>query len=136
MMSLVDRVNRTQKTLDVFKGRQFVDWKVDCVQLIGTHAKHMGKRIKLPKYKDAKSAADAMRSLGFKTLSEAMDANFTRIPPANVLVSDIVETPGGNGFSSLMVALGNGRALGFHEDIPHCDVLQPLLISGAWRIGD
>jgi hypothetical protein len=34
-----------------------------------------------------------------------------------------------------MVAVGNGRTLGFHEDIPHCDILQPLIISGAWRIG-
>lgn len=136
MMNLVDRVNRTQKTIDVFKGKQFVDWKVDCIQLIGTHARHMGKRVKLPKYNDAKSAADAMRSLGFKTLSEAMDANFTRIDPGKVLVSDIVETLGTNGFSALMVALGNGRTLGFHETIPHCDVLQPLIISGAWRIGD
>jgi hypothetical protein len=35
-----------------------------------------------------------------------------------------------------MVALGNGRVLGFHEEVPHADVLQPVMISGAWRIGD
>jgi hypothetical protein len=50
------------------------------------------------------------------------------------MTGDIVEMPGSNGFSSLSIAVGNGRVVGFHEDIPHCDILQPLLISGAWRI--
>ena len=133
-MNLIERVEAAQKTVDAFKGRAFEDGKTDCIQLVLRHARHMGKRIKVPRYGDLKSASNTLRTLGFKTLGEALDRHFTRIEPSQVLAGDVVEVPGENGFSSLMVAVGNGRALGFHQDIPHCDILQPLLISGAWRI--
>jgi hypothetical protein len=81
-----------------------------------------------------KSAADVLRRMGFSTLGEAMDAHFKRIQPVEIMAGDIVESLGSNGFSGLMVAVGNGRTLGFHEDIPHCDILQPLIVSGAWRV--
>lgn len=131
----VKRMRATQRTVDKFKGRVFRDGSVDCVQLVKLHVKHLGKPLKVPPYSDLKGAAAAMKQLGFKTLAGAMDAHFTRIEPSAVLLGDIVEMPGGNGFSSLSIAVGNGRVLGFHEDIPHCDILQPVMISGAWRIG-
>lgn len=134
MMNLYERMIRTQKTVDLWKGRPFKDGTGDCMQLIKAHARHMGKPLKVPKYKDTKSAAAALRKAGFKTLGQAMDAHFTRIEPSHVLVSDIVEMPGANGFTGLTVAVGNGRVLGFHEEVPHADILQPVLISGAWRI--
>lgn len=133
-MNLLERVQATQRTVDAFKGRVFKDGTVDCVQLIVKHAGYMGVHIKVPPYGDNASAAAALRQLGFTTLGAAMDHYFDRIQPHDVLASDIVEVPGQNGFSSLMVAVGNGRALGFHEEIPHCDILQPVLISGVWRI--
>lgn len=131
---LVRRMEATQKTVDLCKGKAFVEWQNDCVKLVARHAKHMGKPIKVPRYKDAKSAAAALRLLGAATLGEALDRWFKRIEPSQVLMGDIVEMPGANGFSGLTVAVGNGRVLGFHEDIPHCDILQPVVISGAWRI--
>jgi hypothetical protein len=88
----------------------------------------------VPRYGDWSSAASALRTLGFATLGEAMDAHFKRIENHSILAGDIVEMPGGNGFSGLTIAVGNGRVIGFHEEIPHCDILQPLMISGAWRI--
>jgi hypothetical protein len=94
----------------------------------------MGRPIKVPPYRDLKGAAAALRKLGFKTLSEALDAHFTRIGAQDVLLGDVVEGPGANGFSSLGVALGGGRALGFHEEVPHADIVQPTLVTGAWRI--
>lgn len=133
-MDLVKRVAATEKTVAAFKGKTFHPGPADCVKLVLVHATHMGKRIKVPKYGSWKSAAAAMRALGFSTLSEAMDHHFTRIEPVKVLAGDIVEMPGGNHFSALSVAVGNGRVLGFHESIPHCDILQPVMISGAWRI--
>lgn len=133
-MDMIKRMEATQRTVDAFKGRTFDDRKADCIRLIGCHARHMGRRIKIPAYRDASSAAKALRAAGFKTLGEAMDKHFTRIDRTKVLMSDIIEMPGSNGFSSLAVAVGNGRVLGFHEDVPHCDILQPLMISGAWRI--
>lgn len=134
-MNLLERMKRTQRTVDLWKGRPFKDGTGDCVQLVKAHARHMGKPLKVPSYKDTKSAGAALKKLGFRSLGEALDARFERIEPSRVLVGDIVETPGTNGFSSLHVAVGNGRSLGFHEDIPHADILQPVLISGAWRIG-
>lgn len=134
-MNLIQRATRTQKTVDIWKGRPFSDGKFDCVQMVKAHARHMGRPIKIPRYHDVKEAAAALRELGHPSLGEALDARFTRIATAQILVGDLVETLGQNGFSSLMIAVGNGRTLGFHEDIPHCDILQPLIISGAWRIG-
>jgi hypothetical protein len=133
-MDLVKRMLATQKTVDTFKGRAFRDGRSDCVQLILAHSRHMGRPIKVPKYRDVKGAAGVLKKLGFKTLAEAMDHHFTRIDVSRVLAGDIVEMPGANGFSGLTVSVGNGRVLGFHEDIEHCEILQPLLISGVWRI--
>jgi hypothetical protein len=134
-MNLIQRATRTQKTVDLWKGRPFGEGKVDCVQLVKAHARHMGGPIRIPRYHDVREAAAALRELGHKSLGEALDARFHRIATAQILVGDIVETLGSNGFSALMVAVGNGRTLGFHDDIPHCDILQPLIITGAWRIG-
>lgn len=133
-MDLVKRIAATQATVDAFKGKEFTEGKCDCVQLVLAHARHMGRRIKVPRYGDNKSAAAAIRELGFKTLGQAMDHHFRRIERHQIMAADIVEVPGENGFSSLMVAVGNGRTIGFHQDIPHADILQPVLISGAWRI--
>jgi hypothetical protein len=125
----------TQKTVDQFKLRQYSDGKCDCIQIAIAHAARFGRKIVIPKYGDVESAARALRKLGFRTLGEAMDKHFERIDPQYRQLGDFVETPGMNGFSSIMVDVGNGRALGFHEDIPHCDILQPILISGAWSVG-
>lgn len=135
MSRLLEIVNATQKTVDTFKGRDFVDGKADCIQLALTHARHMGVKISIAAYGDNASAAAVLRGLGFTTLGQAMDHFFTRIHPSQVMVGDFVETPGGNGFSSIMVATGNGDAVGFHESIPFADILHPVMISGAWRIG-
>jgi hypothetical protein len=134
-LNLLERMQATQKTVDAFKGKPFVDWRRDCIKLMGAHAKHMGHPVRLPKYNSAKTAAAAMKKLGFRTLADAMDANFTRISPDKVLLSDIVEMPGSNGYSSLAVAVGGGRAIGFHEELATADIIHPVLISGAWRIG-
>lgn len=133
-MNLVKRVAATQKTVDRMKGKTFHPGASDCVKLVLIHARHMGKRIAIPKYGSWKSAASTLRVLGFASLSEAMDHHFRRIEAHQVLAGDIVEMPGGNGFSGITIAVGNGRVLGFHEDIPHCDILQPVMISGVWRI--
>lgn len=135
-MNLIERVRATQKTVDAFKGREFKEGKADCIQLVLRHARHCGRKIKVERYSDWKGAAKVLRGLGFKTLGQAMDHHFERIEPFQVMAGDYVEVPGTNGFSSLMVAVGNGRAIGFHEDVPHADILQPVIISGAWRVAD
>lgn len=134
-MNLLERMQATQKTVDAFKGKRFTDGRFDCVQLVKVQARNMGRRIKVPPYSSPKGAAAAMRKMGFASLSGAMDHLFTRIDPREVLLGDIVEMPGQNGFSSLSIAVGGGRAIGFHEDLETADIIHPVMISGAWRIG-
>lgn len=134
-MDLLQRMRATQKTVDRFKGQLLVWGTYDCGQMVVRHAAYAGIKIKLPRYGDRESAAAVMKQMGWRTLADAMDEHFQRLEPAKVLMGDIVEMPGGGGFSALTVAVGNGRVLGFHEDIPHADILQPLLISGAWTLG-
>lgn len=133
-MDLLKRMKATQRTVDRFKGVDMVIGTVDCVQLAAAHASHMGRKIKLPRYTDFESGGRALRAMGYRTLAEAMDAHFTRIQPAEAIMGDYIEMPGGNGFSALSVAVGNGRVIGFHESIAHADILQPKIVSGAWRI--
>ena len=133
-MNIIERVNATQKTVDKFKGREFCEGKSDCIQLVLLHARHCRRRITIPKYHDWESAARVLRKLGFRTLGQAMDHYFTPIKPVEVMTGDIVEMPGLNGFSGITIAVGNGRVLGFYEEVPHADILQPLIITGAWRI--
>lgn len=133
-MDLLERMRATQKTVDRFKGKVMQWGRYDCAQLVIAHTRHAGRKIKLPPYEDRLGAARALKQMGFATLAEGMDALFTRIDPARAIMGDFVEMPGGEGFSALTVVVGNGRVLGFHEDIPHADILQPLLISGAWSL--
>jgi hypothetical protein len=134
-VNLIERARATQKTVDLFKGKVFDDGKFDCIQMVVAHARHAGKRIRIPAYGDVTSAAAVLRELGFRTLGEAMDAHFDRILPTTVLLGDYIEMPGGNGFSSLSIVVGNGRVLGYVEGVPHADILQPVMISGAWSLG-
>lgn len=135
MLSLLERMAAAQKTVDRFKGKPLVWGRFDCIQIVVSHARHAGRKIKVPKYGDNISATRGLKEMGFSTLAEAMDAHFERIDPARVMMGDFVEMPGSDGFTALTVALGNGRVLGFHEDIDHADILQPLMISGAWNLG-
>ena len=133
-MDLLKRMYATQATVDQFKEKAF-DWGTyDCGQLVVAHAANCGRKIVVPPYGDKVGAARSLREAGWGTLHNAMDVLFTPIEPASAIMGDFVELPGGDGFSCLTVAVGNGRVLGFHADIPHCDILQPVLISGAWSI--
>jgi hypothetical protein len=41
-VNLIQRATRTQKTVDIWKGRPFSDGTGDCVQLVKAHARHLG----------------------------------------------------------------------------------------------
>jgi hypothetical protein len=103
---MVRRVAAAQATLDKFKGRP-------C----------------------ALGAKKALKRLGYDTLAEAMDGNgFERIPPAAAVVGDVIEMPGLEGPGALAVALGNGRAVAYHEDAIGAVVVQPSQMLAAWRV--
>jgi hypothetical protein len=134
-VNLFEVMEATQKTVDSFKGRRFEWGKADCVQMAITHICNLGgKRIRVPDYGDIESGVRAMRALGFSFLSEALDKHCTPIDPQNHLMGDFIELPGGSGFSSISVDVGNGRVLCFHESIDTCEILEPLMIMGAWRV--
>jgi hypothetical protein len=134
-MNLIERMEATQKTVDMFRCKDFAPGKFDCVQMWLAQRRHAGlKKIRIPPYGDWESAAKSMRAMGVSSLSEGLDKYHPRIDPHNVLMGDFIEGPGSNGFSALMLVVGNGRVLGFHEDISFAEILQPLMISAAWTL--
>jgi hypothetical protein len=137
-MEMVRRAAAAQATLDKFKGKPFHFGSMDCAQLVAFHLRKMGHKPKLAKagrYSSALGAKKALKRLGYETLAEAMDGNgFERIPPAAAIVGDVIEMPGLEGPGALAVALGNGRAVAYHEDAIGAVVVQPSQMLAAWRV--
>lgn len=133
------RVAAAQSTLDAFKDKPFRFGTRDCVRMMAHHLRQMGHSVRLPpsgSYASARSAAKALRARGFADLEAAMDSfGFMRIPPAAAIAGDALLLAGdGLIGGALVVALGNGRVLGFHEDAVGAAVLQPDEYLAAWRI--
>lgn len=133
---LIQRRDAAQATLDRFNGRPFVWGETDCVRLAAWHVRRMGHKTKLAKggaYKDEAGARKALAKVGFRSLEKAVDAHgFARIAPAAAIVGDLVGIEAGGDWPALFVALGNGRLLGFHEDV--CRIVKPVLLVTAWRV--
>ncbi len=134
---MMTRVAATQATVDRFKARPFRYGSNDCARMVAFHLKRLGLKVSLAKagsYRSALGATRALKRLGHDSLAEAIDAmGLTRIAPAAAVVGDIVELPGEAPFGALTVAVGNGRVLGFHEDLVGADILQPREYLAAWR---
>jgi hypothetical protein len=132
------RRNAAQATLDQFKDKPYRLGQRDCVRMAAAHLRRLGYSIKLPpadSYRSNKSALNALHSRGFSDLLEAVDAHgLERIAPAAAVVGDIIAVPGEGDFgAALHVALGNGRTVGYHQDLIGAGVLQPLEYLAAWR---
>jgi hypothetical protein len=132
------RTRAAQATLDEFKGKAFRLGDRDCVRMVAAHLRRLGYRIKLPakgSYRTVKSARKALAARGFADLVAAVDGHgLERIAPAAAVVGDIIACPGTDDFGpALHVALGNGRTVGFHEDLIGAGVLQPVEYVTAWR---
>lgn len=137
MSPLERRAKAAQATLDSFRGKPFRWGSRDCGRMVSFHLRKLGVRVKAPpagSYRSAFAAKRELNKLGFKSLAELLDAHFERIPPAAALVGDVVEMPGADGLSGLAVALGNGRVVAYHEDCAGAEVVQPLMMSAAWRL--
>ena len=138
--ALVRRVKASQVTRDEWAERPWRMGQADCVRMTASHLRRMGYSVKLPpegSYRTVKSAQKKLQEKGFTSLADAMDQlGFPRIAPAAALVGDIVEMPSEiDQLGTLVVALGNGRVLGWHEDAPAgACVLQPVDWIAAWRI--
>jgi hypothetical protein len=64
------------------------------------------------------------------------DAHFERIAPAAAWPGDLIEIPAEerNPLGCFMVALTNGRAVGYVDGAIGAAVLQPLEYVAAWRV--
>ncbi|WP_230770713.1 DUF6950 family protein [Sphingomonas sp. Leaf4] len=138
MSRMIRRQQATQAAVDRFQGKPFEWGRYDCVRLAAFMLREMGHRPGLGRagsYKTAKGAVGALRRAGYATLAEAMDGlGLQRIPPAAALPGDIVMVPSDGAWSgSLMVAVGNGRTIGWAEGLEAADVFQPVAFVAAWR---
>lgn len=137
MSPLERRAKAAQATLDHFRGKPFKLGTRDCGRMVDYQLKRLGVRVKAPaagSYRTAIAAKRELNKLGYKSLADLLDTHFERIPPAAALVGDVIEMPGAEGLSGLAIALGNGRVVAYHEDCDGAEVLQPLMMSAAWRV--
>lgn len=97
-MTLLERVERTQRTIDEFFGQPFRWGRADCGILAGRHLENMGFTTRLSearRYTTEIGARRAMTALGCSSMEDFIDAyGFERIPPAMALPGDIVGFPG------------------------------------------
>ncbi|MDQ2764754.1 MAG: hypothetical protein M3Y22_15155 [Pseudomonadota bacterium] len=139
---MIEAIRRRQVATDAiarFRGVPLAFGTADCARL-GTFVLYgMGHRSPLAqamRYRTAGGAGRALRKRGFDTLLAAIDSiGLGRIPPAAALPADLIMLPGEDVFGgSLTMAVGNGRVLGYHEDMPGAEILQPAEYLAAWRL--
>jgi hypothetical protein len=134
----VRRQRAAQATLEQFRDRAFKLGTRDCVRLAAAHLRRLGYQVKLPasgSYCSVRAAAKKLEERGFADLLEAVDAHgLERIAPAAAVVGDVLAMPAEGPFGcGLVVALGNGRVVGYHQDLTGAGVLQPTEYITAWR---
>lgn len=139
MSEMLRRQRAAQATVDRFRSVPFAYGKNDCARLAAFVLRQMGHKPGLAKagsYSSALGAARALKRLGHDDLASALDAlGLLRIPPIAVLPGDLIMVPGEGPFGgAIAMAVGNGRVLGYHEDLDGADILQPVQFVGAWRL--
>lgn len=129
---MLRRRNAAQATLNAFEGKAFSMGHVDCVRMAAHHLRLLGYKVRLPAkgtYRTIRSGKRQLAARGFGTLAEAVDSTgLVRKAPAGMIVGDIAVMEDRDGIGGLVIALGNGRVLGFHEDLlgKGALVLQPV----------
>lgn len=134
---MIRRTEAVEATIARFKDKPLQYGNDDCIRMISFCLRKLGVRTPLLKagsYSSAAGAARAMKRMGVKNLIEGVDLlGLPRIPPALALPADVMALEGPAG-PALVVALGNGRVLGFYEGADNaCVVLQPHQYLAAWR---
>jgi hypothetical protein len=139
VIEMIRRQQAAQAAVDRFKGQPWQLGKNDCVRLAAFVLRKMGHKPQLGKAGTYTTGAGALRALnraGFSGLAEALDAlGLERIAPAAARVADIIMIPGDPTLGgALTIAVGNGRVLGFHEDLESAEIMHPIQFLGAWRL--
>lgn len=138
---MVRRVAVAQATLDEWRDKPFRLGRRDCARMVAWHLRKMGHPVRLPpsgSYATAKSAKAALAERGHADLLAALDSfGFARIPPAAARPGDVLaipSLPGEEDIGCLMVALSNGRAVGYVDGVDGATTVQPLEYVAAWRV--
>ncbi len=139
MIEMIRRQQAAQAAVDRFKGEPWELGKNDCVRMAAFVLRKMGHRPQLGKagsYKTGAGSLLALKRAGYDTLAAALDGlGLERVAPAAARVADIVMIPGEAPLDgALTIAVGNGRVLGYHEDLVGADILQPVQFIAAWRL--
>lgn len=145
MNTMLKRAAATQACMERFAYRTVAPGVRDCGKL-SAHALHkQGRSAKLlngTRGRTWDGAIRYVRSLGFETLIQLMDAQLgvtpeDRIPPAAALPGDIVALPVAEDDPfgcSLSVALDNGRVLALNPLSRLIEPMTPHLFVCAWRV--
>jgi hypothetical protein len=139
MIEMIKRQQAAQAAVFRFKGKPWQLGKNDCVRMAAFVLREMGHRPQLGKAGSYKTGAGAMLALkraGHDSLAAALDAlGLERIAPAAARVADIIMIPGEAPLDgALTIAVGNGRVLGYHQDLAVAEIMQPLEFVAAWRL--
>jgi hypothetical protein len=133
------RVAAAQKTVDRFKDQPFQWGRFDCFQLVAFHCRVAGRPLKaapkIGRYASLLTGVKRLRKLGYHDIPALLDGVFERIAPAAALAGDIIQMPSeDDDVGGVTVCVGNGRVIGYHEDVVGACILQPLEMKAAWRV--
>lgn len=133
------RVKATTKTQARYEGRAFHWGKAaTCAHMLRYHARNMGRSLPaVPRFRSMRGAHKALEGMGFESLVELLDSLFERIPPARMVVGDIMALNGDAGFHALLIKGDRSKFLGWHESAPDCQFVDVENIGeavGAWRL--
>jgi len=112
------RAYAAEQTIKKFQWVPFKPGEFDCVKMAIFHLRKAGcpAKFKTPlNYKSIPSGHAMLRKMGFKSLSEYLDANFEKIAPASALVGDIIEMESEHPLGALTIYIGNGATFGWHN---------------------
>lgn len=138
-MDLFERRTATLRTLQRFTGHPFTWGKYDCGKMLISHLREMGHRPRIGpggSWRNPVGLARFLRRHGGSGAACLDGWGLPRIPPATVLVGDILEMAGEPPFGAFAVALDNGRGriMGYHEDEEGLAVAQAIDVLNAWRV--
>lgn len=134
---LLRRRDAAQATLDRFGDVPFAWGSHDCGRMLCFHLRAIGHEVRLAGvggYTTAIGARRALTRLGYGSLAAALDDRYPRIAPAETIVGDVLALPSTGPLDAIAIALGNGRALAYHESLAGAVVVQPVEMLAAWSV--
>lgn len=135
--SLVRRVAAAQAIHDRVRGKPHRWARNDCGRMVGLHARNLGYKLELPRLDAYRTPAGALKWLkrrGYDSLEARLDDLWPRISPAAVLVGDVLALESVDALAALVIHMGQGQYLGFHEDTDEAVLLRPTAFGAAWSV--